>query len=752
LDAAAISAPVRPTPISSLYATPAQNSAADWATLLIAAWTLGVVILMARLGGQLLSIWGLTRVGEDVAFDPALGLPPHTRVMRTAAIQVPMTLGFVRPTILLPAEFKGWSEERVRAVLLHESAHVRRGDWAWMIFGRVMGAVYWPNLLVFLAASRMRAEAEVAADDAVLSAGVDAPNYAATLVDLAERLRGRPMAAGLAFVEPGSLKGRIASILRRSARRAPLGKAAALGMLVAMIAAAMPFASAHLVPGAARAEDGVLRFEDGSSAEIVAITRMKGGKATSWAMNGALLRHPLPVNEKDWDWLSTVKPVPAGATVRYAIVRLSRGDGWAPTFETASGEGLNPMPYDDPDLPEGAFQDALGGQYRVLRLVLPRGARTASLVTKFGAGSWRLFAFNQYQNGDVTGSLNPGADLRIAPQMAKFGRGTVASFNLPAPDSEGDEREFTARFYPGGTDRGLFEGYGAQTTTSEVRPEAVTRVELLSRRLQKVVIPGIPLEPDPKAVYVPRHYLPAIGVEAVKGRAKFSDGGVLRIERVSTLQDHLFRSWDSEGNYQVVAPQFKLRGPNSFHYDSSRTSGATQIQLSYRPALSRNIENSVVYDGEGWPIFRYWQTYFTEDATDTMADGVVDPSLRRSDLVGSFAVGPNREIARFDRVAAKTTWSFSSRKDWQGVLRVTFPAGIGKGMSLEAKALDDRDKPVVSSQFSGPSYQRSDGWVEFNLKAHDAGRVQSVQILGRPYTWVRFPSVALQPPMVSVRK
>ena len=82
-----------------------------------------------------------------------------------------MVWGFFRPTILLPADASNWQEERLRAVLLHELAHIQRNDWESQLIAQVMCAVYWFNPLVWFAARRMRVEAERACDDHVLNAG-----------------------------------------------------------------------------------------------------------------------------------------------------------------------------------------------------------------------------------------------------------------------------------------------------------------------------------------------------------------------------------------------------------------------------------------------------------------------------------------------------------------------------------------------------------------------------------------------------
>ena len=87
----------------------------------------------------------------------------------------PMTWGLRHPVVLLPMRAALWPRERLEAVLLHEFAHVRRGDAFARTVSRIACALYWPNPLVWQAARRLRDEAEIAADDAVLEANAAPP-------------------------------------------------------------------------------------------------------------------------------------------------------------------------------------------------------------------------------------------------------------------------------------------------------------------------------------------------------------------------------------------------------------------------------------------------------------------------------------------------------------------------------------------------------------------------------------------------
>ena len=136
------------------------------------------------------------------------------------AYQSPVTLRWNGPVILVPLEFIDWPEEAQRIALLHELAHIRRGDWAISSLGWFISACYWFNPLVWVALGRLRDEAERACDDEVLASGVIPTVYAEELLQIARSLKARN---GLCFAVPmarhSQIEGRIAAILATGRQR-----------------------------------------------------------------------------------------------------------------------------------------------------------------------------------------------------------------------------------------------------------------------------------------------------------------------------------------------------------------------------------------------------------------------------------------------------------------------------------------------------------------------------------------------------
>jgi|GEM_PF-5464237 len=149
------------------------------------------------------------------------------------APMVPLTWGLFRPKVLLPKSSEDWPVSHIEAVLTHEIAHIRRCDSLWQGIAFFVCAVHWFNPLVWLAAKALRAEAEHAADESVLDAGVSPVEYASTLVTLAAAASGRSPRnphAGVAFMNPNKLERRIDAIL--SPVRPQRGSVTTAGLLV----------------------------------------------------------------------------------------------------------------------------------------------------------------------------------------------------------------------------------------------------------------------------------------------------------------------------------------------------------------------------------------------------------------------------------------------------------------------------------------------------------------------------------------
>jgi beta-lactamase regulating signal transducer with metallopeptidase domain len=151
------------------------------------------------------------------------------------------TWGFVRPKVMLPSDVSGWPEDRVRIVLAHELAHVRRGDWLVQMAAEVVRSLYWFNPLVWLACRRLRLESEQACDDAVLKMGVEGSAYATELVDLARAFKSQQemFLPAAAIARSSSLERRVRAMLNVRLDREPITRPASVAAAALFVAVAV---------------------------------------------------------------------------------------------------------------------------------------------------------------------------------------------------------------------------------------------------------------------------------------------------------------------------------------------------------------------------------------------------------------------------------------------------------------------------------------------------------------------------------
>lgn len=182
----------------------------DWRSLLVGVWLAGALLGLGRAFVSGVGAWSLRRGAgapslELTAIHDAvqrrLGVRARLRV--TPRIGVPIVVGVVHPTILLPREAIAWDAGRVRAVLLHELGHVAQADPRWFFAVHLVRAVLWVDPLAWIAARMFFREAEYSADDAALAGGIGAPDYAAELLALARLdLQAVPLVAAPALGKP----------------------------------------------------------------------------------------------------------------------------------------------------------------------------------------------------------------------------------------------------------------------------------------------------------------------------------------------------------------------------------------------------------------------------------------------------------------------------------------------------------------------------------------------------------------------
>lgn len=129
--------------------------------------------------------WDVERLIASARVAGTVTKPARVEVRVSDDVEAPAVAGLFVPVILVPPSSSGWSDERKRAVLLHELAHVTAHDVRAQLLSASVCALYWFNPLAWLVARRLRLERELAADEAVLRAGLRPTTYAEDLLAIA---------------------------------------------------------------------------------------------------------------------------------------------------------------------------------------------------------------------------------------------------------------------------------------------------------------------------------------------------------------------------------------------------------------------------------------------------------------------------------------------------------------------------------------------------------------------------------------
>jgi HEAT repeat protein/beta-lactamase regulating signal transducer with metallopeptidase domain len=221
---------------------------------LVAIWVAGVLAVVGRLVVGLIAVSWMSRRTVRVIDAPwlplavelasSLGITRRLTFLESARASMPMAAGIFTPSVLMPEDANRWPLERLRIVLLHELAHVKRRDCLTHVIAQLACALHWFNPLAWIAARHIRTERERACDDLVLACGTRGPDYAEELLEIARVMRGGrypALLAGatLAMAHRSQLEGRLIAILDPKVPRSGVSPVRA-ALAAAAVACALP--------------------------------------------------------------------------------------------------------------------------------------------------------------------------------------------------------------------------------------------------------------------------------------------------------------------------------------------------------------------------------------------------------------------------------------------------------------------------------------------------------------------------------
>lgn len=170
----------------ALHRTDVSIASSDALVLAIAGgWLAGVLAFASRI------VAGAWRLSRLAARSTRLADRGRARLLASPVVTMPLAFGLFVPTVVVPAELAERGGDDVECVILHELAHLRRGD-AWAnAWERLVQAVLFFDPAVWLVLRAIAFEREAACDDWAVAQSGDADGYARSLASFALRAANR---------------------------------------------------------------------------------------------------------------------------------------------------------------------------------------------------------------------------------------------------------------------------------------------------------------------------------------------------------------------------------------------------------------------------------------------------------------------------------------------------------------------------------------------------------------------------------
>lgn len=296
------------------FSTAIDKVKSSWLGFLFIGVAAASIALLFRMIAGVIGVGLVARRSTEITDETALRELDHAcdhlrlgrevHLLRSNNISVPVVWGLTKPILLLPAASAEWPAERLRVVLLHELAHVKRLDGLTLLVTRAAVALFWFHPLMWSLEKIARAECERACDDLVLESGTKASDYAEHLLSIAKALpRVDPFrSVTLAMSRRSQLEGRLLSILQPHVRRGnfslrAVGVVALLSLLILV-----PFASVRLVAAPQPSSSTVTVVADRNESRPAGLDldRLIDTSDVLLARYDKLTRRAAPQNGREW--------------------------------------------------------------------------------------------------------------------------------------------------------------------------------------------------------------------------------------------------------------------------------------------------------------------------------------------------------------------------------------------------------------------------------------------------------------------
>jgi beta-lactamase regulating signal transducer with metallopeptidase domain len=196
--------------VSVTKTTQSLGLISPWAVIIVVLWITGIIFSLTRV---IVGKIGIMKIRTDACFienrsiietsdlfTKRLGIQRNIQVLTSFSCKVPFTYGTFKPVILLPSGATAWPGERLRSVLIHELAHVKRIDSFTLFFARIVCSLCWFIPVVWITYRHLHIEQEKSCDEYAVFEGIEAARYVRHILNVVRFARQRVLLTGIFFL------------------------------------------------------------------------------------------------------------------------------------------------------------------------------------------------------------------------------------------------------------------------------------------------------------------------------------------------------------------------------------------------------------------------------------------------------------------------------------------------------------------------------------------------------------------------
>lgn len=335
--------------VESALSQPAQaeSDPLSWTLYAMAVWLVGVVALALGLCIRLRRL-AKEHAGSRPADVPSwfdellartakeMGLRRVPRVVFSEKVCCPAVFGVLRPILLFPAEGLPITHQETRHVLLHELAHIKRGDLLVHAGYMILATIYWFNPLLWLIRRHVQNLRELCCDATVAAhLREETAGYRETLLAAGRALLAQPVDPGLGllglFENSGWLPIRLQWLQKQTWRRPWLRRTSVAAVVILMFCCILPMASIDAAADKSSDQEFRVTLPYGGTIELVGVRKPQTSQW--WRPDGTpLAEAPYDSSEGDpqhpnpCEFAVHFENLPKGATGGMRVD--SRGGSW----------------------------------------------------------------------------------------------------------------------------------------------------------------------------------------------------------------------------------------------------------------------------------------------------------------------------------------------------------------------------------------------------------------------------------------